>query len=246
MTIRWRELGTAMSAFWPVGLAIVGFLLAAFVGWIPSTSVSAWIRYTGIVLELMGLATVAHGLNKLLKEFGQPGVLRRIWDSLRQVVRAFRRTEPTRIQPLAGSITATSGMVGVMQSVGPGATVERRLEVLENKLSQLQHELDRESQDRRGKDTILEEGLRREREERSKADGYASALIQNVAIGNFHLEFVGLVWLGLGVFGTSLPDEVAAGLAVLGIVGLLPYSLFGFAAAIGDLAKKAIGTRSDT
>jgi hypothetical protein len=31
-----------------------------------------------------------------------------------------------------------------------------------------------------------------------------------VAIGGLHLEMVGLVWLFLGIVGTSIPDGIAA------------------------------------
>jgi hypothetical protein len=41
-----------------------------------------------------------------------------------------------------------------------------------------------------------------------------------VAIGGIHLEFVGLVWLFLGVLGASLPEEIAR---LLGVIrGLIP------------------------
>jgi len=58
--------------------------------------------------------------------------------------------------------------------------------------------------------------VRREREERGAGDDRTTRQIEEVAIGGLHLEVVGLVWLILGVLGTSIPDEAARLLYFIG------------------------------
>ncbi len=100
--------------------------------------------------------------------------------------------------------------------VGPEASLEHRLEVLEGNFKQLEGEMDAEIRDVREQVTQAQKSLRREREERSAADDGTARQIEEVAIGGLHLEVVGLVWLILGVLGASIPDEIVRLLSFLG------------------------------
>jgi hypothetical protein len=70
--------------------------------------------------------------------------------------------------------------------------------------------------------TQAQEGLRRESEERRGSDDRTASQIENVAIGGLQLEVVGLVWLVLGVLGTSIPDEAARFLSFIGCQAAAP------------------------
>jgi hypothetical protein len=44
---------------------------------------------------------------------------------------------------------------------------------------------------------------------RQTGDANISKLLEGFAVGGIHLELVGLAWLLLGMFGTSIPKELA-------------------------------------
>ena len=81
--------------------------------------------------------------------------------------------------------------------------------MLEENLSRLHDELDKNAQEVNRELGGLRKDLQQESQERQAADKNVTLQIEEVAIGGIHLEIVGLVWLFLGVLGASLPEEIA-------------------------------------
>ncbi len=61
-----------------------------------------------------------------------------------------------------------------------------------------------------------EDGVRKEADERKRADDSITRVIEEATIGGLNLEVVGLFWLALGVLGQGLPDEIAKLIALVG------------------------------
>ena len=86
--------------------------------------------------------------------------------------------------------------------------MEQRIEVLERNVDRLEHDLNARINAVSDESRLALEGLRQERDERRKGDDRTSERIREAALGDWHLQFVGLAWLILGVIGTSIPDGV--------------------------------------
>lgn len=175
------------------------------------------VRYAGTILQVLELLTVADGLRRTRRQFRLPALRARVNDWFRRLVAAFR--QPT---PISGKAFVSSGgahMTGearVRLSVGPGASVDQRLDVLAENVNRLEQELDAKIGELRRKIGEVEESLSRESRERSAGDESTARKIEELAVGGLHLEVVGLLWLMLGVLGTSIPGETAALLSSIG------------------------------
>jgi hypothetical protein len=213
MTIRWRALGVVLSEAWAAWLCVVGFAVAWLIGWVFSTWVfstgtSGEVRYAGTFLQILGLIVVVVGLRDKLKQFKRPTVPGTVRSWFGRLARAFRRPEPITVQLSGVGAVALAGELQARLLLGPGASIEQRVRALEANLAQLQEELNTKVQDMRKRNDRLAEDLRQETEDRKTADRYAGSQIEEVAIGGWGLEVVGLLWLLFGVLGTSIPDEV--------------------------------------
>jgi hypothetical protein len=213
--IRWRALGRAIAEARPAWLCLAGVVASWLIGWFCywrfSPGCSAAIRYAGTALQILGLLSVALGLYHMRKLFP-----RRTRGWFGRLVQAFRRPKPVSYQASAEGGLILGGKARVRYRVGPGASLEDRLRVLEGHLEQLEGEMGTEFQDMKEQVTKLQNSLGRETKERSAADDGTARQIEEVAIGGLHLEVVGLVWLILGVLGASIPDEIVRVLSFLG------------------------------
>jgi hypothetical protein len=209
MVLRWRALGVVLRDAWPVGVAILGVLVASLVGCTLSTTTSSAVRYAGTALEILGLGTVAVGLHHTRQLFGQPTVPSRVGQWFGALLRAFRRPDPTVLEIPAMDLSMVGERPRLRSGAGAGASLEERLTVLEGNLNQLQGELDADIQAVREAVRRQEEDLRREHEVRRQGDDHTMRQVEGAAIGGLHLELVGLFWLVLGLVGSNLPDEIA-------------------------------------
>ena len=110
MTIRWRllrtALGTSASPFW---LSVGGIAWALVIAWVVNPSrhidTAATFRYAGTLLQLMGVASVAWGLQETLglvpEHIGIAGRVRR-W--LAEVATAFRPPKTHRLETGSGGL----------------------------------------------------------------------------------------------------------------------------------------------
>jgi hypothetical protein len=149
--------------------------------------------------------------------FGRPSLLKTTADWFRQLATVVTgpRTVTGAGHALAGNFTV-SGELSVRHRAGAGSSVERRLEVLEANFDRLQDETEGKFREVRKDFSSVREAMEAESAARSAADARTSTTLENLAVGGLHLEGVGLVWLFLGMLGTSIPDEIAWVLRWLG------------------------------
>ena len=191
-------------------LFYLGFLVVAA----PATFIvfvsagEAAIRYTGMVLQLLGIGTVAWGIHTTRIEFGHPSVF------------AAWRKRLNRFPPFGGrvvtgsiQITLPAGTVSARgySSVvaGANATIDERVQALEENLklvndrvSQTQNEMDQEF--RRQCDA-----LKQEQQVRSDEDQHIHAKMESIETGGLHISAMGALWLFIGVIMSSIPSELA-------------------------------------
>jgi hypothetical protein len=183
-------------------LGIGGVAFVIFVAWLLSTTLCATVRYTGTMLQILGLITVASGLIKLRRQFGRAPFIAN-W--FRKFKAAF--ILPKSIFGEASSSFAFNDEAHAVLRAAPGSPLEPRVLMLEQNLDSLRAEI---RQLRREFGDKIEESVQRESQQRQDGDKETAHMIEEVAVGGLHLESVGLIWLFLGVLATSIPDEIAA------------------------------------
>lgn len=202
-------------------LAVAGVVCAIGVGlflrWLFVADGGAAVRYAGTALQILGLLTVAFGLRQTRRLFpGRPGVGERIRAWFAQLVSAFRKPQPITAHVVAaGGAVTVSGKARVRLGAGADAPLERRLEVFQQNLDRLQNEFDDEIRELSAKIGRIEQAVRKEADERKRADDGITRVIEEATIGGLNLEVVGLFWLALGVLGQGVPDEIAKLIALV-------------------------------
>ncbi len=211
VTFRWRVLSGVLRNAWPAWLALGGVALAVIVGLSVSPCRPVALRWGGMLLQMMGLGTVAFGLYDIRRQFGRPPLRESLLAYFRQLLSAFMPPKPitaTFSATAADTVVAGEGVADRL--VSSGAPLEERISALKADLDRLRGELDTKTRMLRERIDGVRESLNRETEERQVADGSMARKIEDVAVGGLKLEGVGLFWLWLGVLGTSIPDYLAA------------------------------------
>ena len=192
---------------WEARLAwlAVGTLLAAALV-IADNPAEPRIRVMGLVLQILGIGTVAWGIRTTRKLFGRPGivVLMRRW------LANFPRYGGRTIS-VGATMAATSAVRGrgFITTRAADDSVEARLDALEknvehvnDRISGLQAEMDQKADEHRC-------ALPEEREARSREAGELRERLEATETGGLHVSAVGAVWLTLGVALSTAAPELA-------------------------------------
>jgi hypothetical protein len=213
--VRLHVLAAALKDGWPTWLAIAGLGVAFVIGCAGSSNTSAKVRYAGTALQVLGLSTVAVGLHQVRRLFGTESILQKLQGWWTQVTSAFVAPKPTSVQGASIGISTVVGQAAAFQQATPATSLEGRVAILEANMNGLRELLDAKEQTLRGDIFALGKKTERESQTRASENREIKHTMQELAIGGLHLEFVGLLWLVLGVLGTSIPDEIAGLIAAL-------------------------------
>ncbi|HAL56329.1 MAG: hypothetical protein A2X96_12455 [Syntrophobacterales bacterium GWC2_56_13] len=167
------------------------------------------IRITGMLLQLLGIGTVAWGIHITRKEFGHPSVFA-VWRKRLSRFPPFcgRLVTGSAHITLSGGGTVSARGYGSL-SAGPNPTIEARVQALEENLklvndrvSQTQNEMDREF--RKQSDT-----LKQEQQVRADEDQHIRAKMEATETGGLHISAMGALCLFVGVIMSSVASELA-------------------------------------
>lgn len=205
---------SVFKAAWPISLGPGGLLLSAFFVWYLQLThmacISDAVRYAGVLLQIMGLLTVAIGLWKLRRAFHQSSLIAGIIKWLRQLATSWTNPDPSvdavtgtaRVGENADALTAKGAVTGIR--------LENRMEHLETEIQNLKRQLVATDKELRGELERVREATRLEGQKRKSKLEKIESQIEEVAIGGLHLEATGLVWLTFGVIAATIPDEIAS------------------------------------
>lgn len=167
----------------------------------------ATVRITGLVLQILGIGTVAWGIHETRTFFGHPSVL--------SILRGWL----SRFPPLGGRVITASANIAVMSLTGKArgfasasaslnASVEERMSALEenlrrvhDRISQIQNEMDQEFRK-------LAEGLSQEKSLRMRDEQEILKKLEGTATGGLHISAIGVSWLLVGVTMSTIPSEL--------------------------------------
>jgi hypothetical protein len=210
LNAKWRTIAAHCSwlteEWWPwiaVGIA-VGVPLVAYL--LPG-ELEPRVRLAGMVLQLCGIGTVAWGIRKTRRFFGEK--------SYRERVREYWGRRPgDRTSALtghampaeAGDFSIGTGDVG-WQITTPEAQPHEKIAALESNVERMRKAL------RDGEHHLKEEARKRvasidaERQGRERGDEEVRGVIREAAAGGLDLSAMGVVWLFIGVIlGTASPE----------------------------------------
>jgi hypothetical protein len=214
-TVRLGVVVAALRDAWQVGLAIAGILIATLVGVMMSASGLDRVRWAGMVLQLLGVGTVAWGVRHVRRLFGRPSVIEKTAAWFRRLLAAFIPPKPSTVQATAEGVATATGRVSAVVIAGPNASLERRVEVLGRNLDRLRDEMVETEKLTRQEIDLVRENLAKEQQIRGIESQRIGRQLEEMAVGALRLDVLGVLWLMLGVVGTSIPEEIAHWLSLV-------------------------------
>lgn len=166
------------------------------------------IRLTGLVLQILGIGTVAWGISETRALFGHPSLVGkwRKWLARFPLLR-----QNTVFAAGSGSLVLAGGKVRGYGTVGPGqnATIESRVDALEKnvksiheRISATQNEMDEEFQK-------TANALKEETHARKREDEEIRKNLEATGTGGVHISAIGASWLFVGVLLSTAAVEIS-------------------------------------
>jgi hypothetical protein len=190
--------------FW-VSSAIV--VVAGIVALRPGTSEPV-IRWTGLILQLLGIGTVIIGIEQTRRLFDHPTLLNMVAEWLKQFPR-YRQSVVISVG--AGAIAAATAKARgyVTSSPPPKANIDERVASLESNIGHLNKRIDDVY-------TELDSSIReqtavldKEHQDRVAQDSRIASKLETLGTGGLHISAVGALWLVIGVILGTASTEIA-------------------------------------
>jgi len=209
-----RALGRWLLEAWRVwGPLLVVAAILALSQLIP-VKLEDRLRYCGLTLELLGIATVVLGIIGKRKLFKKPTLL--------QNLRAWLGRHPFR-QTQHAIVTGTASLASVSARAKaslwartpPDASLEGRVAAIEQNLDTLRTELGNVEKELQDEARLRMESIDAERRARDAGMSEMRAQLERLGAESLHVEMTGVFWLVLGVVLDTIPAELAAGVSAL-------------------------------
>lgn len=204
----WVHLGEA-APVWiattvPVGITLFMWSISRLL----ALSTEQFVRFSGGLLELAGVCTIALGLRDTRKLFERP--------SFRDAVRDWFGTIPRwrsqhHVQVGSGVLTLRPGSVQGYGTVTSPAesTVEQRIAALESEVKNLSGRIQATREEFDSKITEQKNALAAEQRERKEHVAGTRRLIDEAVAGGLVVEATGLIWLVIGLVLATTSAEIA-------------------------------------
>jgi hypothetical protein len=208
---RARTLRSLLAEAWPTWLALGGLAGALVVGGLTRPADEARVRTTGMLLQLLGVGTVAVGLSQTRRLFGRASAVQRVgsWLSRLWSVVAPSRSATVHAVAAAAGAVALTGSARARVGAGPDTPLDRRVAILEENHNLLQQRVDQQEIETGKRVQAVRTEIQAERRAREAEHRLTAGKLEELAVGGLHLESVGVLWLLLGVIATSLSQEIA-------------------------------------
>lgn len=188
-------------------IALFVLVSALIVSFRPSAS-EFQIRFTGLILQWLGIGTVAYGIRQIRQLFGRPGILKLFWGWISRFP-----PWPRHMVSATGTGAIESRMASVRgfgwSEIDPTAAIDERVDALTKNVERLyrlliQAQTDIDKELRKHSDT-----LSHEQETRAKDDIHLRLRLEAAETGGLHVSLIGVLWLLLGVFLSTVSGEIA-------------------------------------
>ena len=167
------------------------------------------IRYSGLVLQLLGVATVVAVLRDKRRVFDRPSLLSHVKSWI--AARPHFRQKPLviAVTGVASGFAVGSASASSWRGCAANSPMDERVAVLESNVESLRNELSIERKRIGEEATKIATAIGEERSAREGADTAIRARVEAFGAGGLHIEATGLFWLILGIVLATIPAEIA-------------------------------------
>jgi hypothetical protein len=194
---------------WPFWLLIGGLCGSWGIAFLAASQLTEQVLYAGTFLQFIGLGTVAFGINDLRKSFGKPSLKARISTWVQHLLTAILEPTPVSGTIVAANMTGKATISGAALTETSGLSLDQRVDALEKALTAYKKEQAERLAEIRNNIGRVEAQVENEGNARKESDNRLLEKIEDVAVGGIRMEAIGLVWLVLGMLGTSIPKVIA-------------------------------------
>jgi hypothetical protein len=189
-----------------VWYALSVLALSGLVALRPGTP-EAVIRLTGLVLQLLGICTVAWGISETRALYGHKP-LYAVLVSWAKRFPLLGRSAHVTVAVLGGSATFVGGRAHGTIGAGAGATLEQRIEALEKNLPLIHARISAAEDDLDTKIQLVTDKVTAETRDRKSEDELLAKRLESTATGGVHISAIGAVWLFFGVILSTAAIEI--------------------------------------
>jgi hypothetical protein len=205
---------TRTKAIWPwlkearfAWLSAAVISVALIVSLRPHTS-EPTIRLTGLLLQLLGIGTVAWGISETRALFGHPSLASKIFRWLgRFPLRSRSITHSASISSFAFASSKVGGYV--TSSAGSNPTIETRLDALEKNIGLIHNRIGSTEKEMNEQFREVTMALKNEQVERQSEDLTILKKLEATGTGGVHISAIGAAWLFVGVILSTAGLEIA-------------------------------------
>jgi hypothetical protein len=195
-----------LAEAWHTWLAMGVMFVACVVALRPHTPEPV-IRLTGLVLQILGIATVIWGISETRALFGHPSLVSKVKSWLGRFPLLRKRVS-------IGAVTAHiavggTGRAHVTNSPGLNATIESRLESLEKNVVLIHERISNTEREMDGQFRKMLGSIKGEEQSRQSADNAIRETLEATATGGVHISAIGAAWVLVGVVFSTAAVEIA-------------------------------------
>ena len=199
----WRWLWEGRLAWLTLGVVIIAIAAIDVFGFTEPS-----IRIAGLILQLLGIGTVAWGIRETRMLFGRPDIIKLAVAWLRRFPvyggRNISGSFNFQLPPLQMHMRGHSSV-----NAGPDASIEQRIDALETNLQYVQERITQTQNEADEKFRIQSDALTTEKQLRESAIRDINAKLEATETGGLHISAMGVVWLFFGVALSTVAPELA-------------------------------------
>jgi len=211
MTKTWRwiqALCVWILDAWRVWAPVIVVFVVAFIASILPGTPDDSVRYAGLALQILGIATVVNGLRDRRLLFKRPSLVDHLTTWLSRRPRWDAKPQTIFLSGTASVGISGSAKLSVWRGIPPDTPIEARLAAMEANIETLRTEQAETSKELQEEVRKRVEAIDSERQSRVSALGELRTQVDTLGAGGLHLETAGLFWLVVGVVLGTAPAEI--------------------------------------
>lgn len=195
---------------WPVWVSSAGVGIPLWLSLQVADNLETSFRYAGLVVQLLGLGTVAYGIRQTRKIFNRLSmkeIVRNYLYRLSVILGRWKNTTASLDVSLPPITTLFSGYETVTPQRGGSHEVritalEKSIEAIHLRITETKQALEEEGSSRKAANETVRVACQSEMQDLQKK-------LEDFSVGGLNLETIGLFWLAIGVIFATVPDVLA-------------------------------------
>jgi hypothetical protein len=167
------------------------------------------LRYSGLMLQLLGIGTVAMGVRDKGRIFGKITMWQWAHSWFRRVPKWHRKSVTLEVDSVSHAHMASSASVWQWRNIPDSLPLEDKLKLVNENLETLKTQW--QASEKRQGEVIrtLQTAVDTERTTRETALTQVTTRLNELGSGGLRMEAMGLAWLITGVVFATIPQELA-------------------------------------